>query len=391
MKLNLLKFSTVLMLCLAILGCDPHGNSMTYASPTTSMFILSQPQTVWDRMAADFSFKTHHTNPRVQRFVEQLTREDSANLIRFSKQATPYLYHIVQMLEERGMPPELALLPMLESEYRATAVSNRGATGIWQIALMTGRLYGLKQDQWYDGRKDPNAATKAALAHLEYLYERFNHDWLLALAAYNCGDARVSNAIRANKKAGKPTDYWSLKLPQETQYYVPKFLALVYLIKNHRILDINLSAIPNAPHSQIVTFNKQLSLQQAANLAKIDVKELKLLNPGFRGNSTHPKGPHQLFIPVKNVATFNANYKALISNTVKLAKTTANTKSSLTKSTPNKAQESKQSNKLNNIYTVIKGDTLNLIAAKHRTTVTAIKRKNNLNSDIIRSGQKLAI
>lgn len=382
MKTSLLKFSTVFMLTLAILGCDSQSNSISFASPTSSILILAQePNTVWDRMAADFSFKTHHTNPRVQRFVTQYTKEESVNLIKYSGQAAPYLYHVVQLLEERGMPPELALLPMIESEYRPTAVSNRGAAGIWQLAPILGRIYGLKQDKWYDGRKDPEAATKVALTHLEYLYEKFDHDWLLALAAYNCGDARLSNAIRANKKAGKPTDYWSLKLPQETLYFVPKFLALVYLIQNHRVLDINLAAIPNTPHFNTVKVNKQLNLQQAAALAKVDIKEVQQLNPAFKTQVTHPNGPHQIVLPVKNVSTFKANYKAATAKDAKLAKTKAK-QTVVKKTAPN--------NKLN-VYTVNSGDTLNKIAAKHRTTVAVIKNKNKLTSDIIRLGQQLAI
>ncbi len=226
-KFNL-KISIVLVVALSLLGCDSQKPSnTTYASTTSSMVIIPfAPTTMWDRMSADFSFKTHHTNPRVERFIKQYSRENYYHLERLSREASPYLYHVVEMLEERGMPPELALLPIIESEYRPTAASNRGAVGLWQLVSMTGKLYGLKQDQWYDGRKDVHAATKVALDHLEFLYKKFDNDWLLALAAYNAGGARVASAIRANKKAGKPTDYWSLNLPQQTQHYVPKFLSL---------------------------------------------------------------------------------------------------------------------------------------------------------------------
>lgn len=387
MKTNLLKFSTVLMLVLSILGCDSQSNSISYAKPKAAFMRLAQPSTVWDRMASDFSFKTHHKNPRVDLFVKQYTKENSSNLIKYSGQATPYLYHVVQMLEERGLPPELALLPMIESEYRPLVVSNRGAAGIWQLAPVLGRIYGLKQDQWYDGRKDPEAATKVALAHLEYLYKKFDHDWLLVLAAYNCGDARLSNAIRANKKAGLPTDYWSLKLPQETMYFVPKFLALVHLVKNHRAMDINLAAIPNTQHFNTVTINKQINLQQAAKLANIELKEVQQLNPGFKSQMTHPNGPHQIALPVKNISTFKANYKAVTANSNKTAKTPATPKVAAKTTVTKKAPVN---NKLK-VHTVNSGDTLNKIATKHRTTVAAIKNKNKLNSDIIKLGQKLAI
>jgi len=389
MNTNFLKITTVLILSVAMIACDLQGPSTSNASTTTTRLLAFQePTTVWDRMASDFTFKSHQTNPRVQQFIKQYTREESSNLIKFSEHASPYLYHIVQLIEERGLPPELALLPIIESEYRPTAMSNMGASGIWQLASLTGRLYGLKQDQWYDGRKDIDAASKVALDYLQYLYETFDHDWLLALAAYNCGDGRVSSAIRANKKLGKPTDYWSLKLPQETMYFVPKFLSLVYLVKNHRNLDINLAAIPNKPYFDTVKLSKQINLQSAATLAELDIKEFRKLNPGFRSQVTHPKGPHQIVLPIKHIEVFNNNLAA------------ANKKAAATKATAARNKQPQQQKQrlaqnttsaTNTVHTVNRGDTLNLIANKYSTTVKAIMNKNKLKSDIIVSGQKLAI
>lgn len=397
MNTNFLKIPTVLILSIAMIACDLQRPSTPYVStPTARLLSIQQPTTVWDRMASDFTFKAHQSNPRVQQFIKQYTREESVNLIKFSEHASPYLYHIVQLIEERGLPPELALLPIIESEYRPTATSNRGASGIWQLASLTGRLYGLKQDQWYDGRKDIDAATKVALDYLQYLYETFDHDWLLALAAYNCGDGRVSSAIRANKKLGKPTDYWSLKLPQETMYFVPKFLSLVYLIKNHRSLDINLAAIPNKQYFDTVKLNKQMNLQNAAALAELDIKEFRKLNPGFRSHVTHPKGPHQIVLPVKNIEVFNNNL-AIAAKKAALNKAAAEAKakamSAVHKKQPQQKQRLAQNAAYNatTVHTVNRGDTLNLIANKYSTTVKAIMHKNKLKSDIIISGQKLAI
>lgn len=381
--------STALAVILAftgLMGCDSQQPSPKFASTTTAMMIIPmEPTTVWDRMAADFKFKTHQTNPRVERFIRQYSRENYSQLKRLSEQAAPYLYHVVEILEERGLPPELALLPIIESEYRPTATSNRGAGGVWQLASLTGRLYGLKQDQWYDGRRDIDAATKVALSHLEYLYNKFDHDWLLALAAYNSGDARVASAIRSNKKQGKPTDYWSLNLPQETQYFVPKFLSLVYLVKNYRNLDIDLTTIPNKPYLSRVKLAKQINLQHAAALAELDYKEVKRLNAAHRTLVTHPNGPHEILLPVQNVATFKANFNAIANAPKPLAK-------------PKPAIKAVQATTVavtttngSTFHTVNHGDTLNHIAAKYRTTVKAIKHKNKLTSDIIKSGQKLAI
>ncbi len=398
MNRNFLKITTVLILSITMLACDLQRPTTPNAStPKARLLSIQQPSTVWGRMANDFTFKSHQTNPRVQQFIKQYTKEESSNLIKFSEHASPYLYHIVQLIEERGLPPELALLPIIESEYRPTATSNRGASGIWQLASLTGKLYGLKQDQWYDGRKDIDAASKVALDYLQYLYETFDHDWLLALAAYNCGDGRVSAAIRANKKLGKPTDYWSLKLPQETMYFVPKFLSLVYLIKNHNNLDINLAAIPNKPYFDTVKLNKQINLQNAANLAELDIKEFRKLNPGFRSHVTHPKGPHQIVLPIKHIAVFNNNLAASVK--------AAATKAALNRAAEAKAKKAlaatttQQASRLlqdrhgstSTMHTVNRGDTLNLIANKYDTTVKAIIHKNKLKSDIIISGQKLAI
>ncbi|HSX20702.1 MAG TPA: transglycosylase SLT domain-containing protein [Gammaproteobacteria bacterium] len=365
-------------LLFGLIGCDTHKPSATtYASTTTTMVIVpNEPNTVWDKMANDFTFKAHQTNPRVERFIKQYSRENFNQLVTVSKQAAPYLYHVVNTLQERGLPAELALLPMIESEYRTTATSKRGAVGLWQLAAMTGRINGLKQDQWYDGRKDIDAATKVALNHLEYLYNRFNHDWLMALAAYNAGDARVAAAIRNNKKAGKPTDYWSLNLPQETQYFVPKFLSLVYLIKNYRSLDINLETVPNKPYFGKVKLSKQIHLEHAAKLAEVDVKEVKRLNAAYRSHITHPNGPHDIVLPLHQIATFKANLAALAS----IPKTT----------TPKQVQIA-QNTTGQTVHVVNRGDTLHLIASKYKTTVKSIKHKNNLSSDIIRSGQKLSI
>lgn len=377
-----LKFPTVLLvvaitiISTILTGCDTQTSTPRYASTTTAMMIVPmEPSTVWDRMAIDFTLKSDQTNPRVERFIKQYSRENYHQLIKLSEQATPYIYHVVTTLEARGLPAELALLPIIESEYRAHATSNRGAVGFWQLASMTGRLYGLKQDQWYDGRKDIEAATKAALDHLEFLYNKFDHDWLLALAAYNAGGARVSTAIRNNKKLGKPCDYWSLKLPQETQYFVPKFLSLVYLIKNYRNLNIELAPVINKPYFGKVKLSKQIHLEHAAKLAETDLKEVKRLNAAYRSHVTHPHGPHEILLPVQQVSTFTANFNAIANQPKPKAK----------------PQVQRAQNTDAKFHTVNRGDTLHLIASKYRTTVAAIKHKNKLTSDIIISGQKLAI
>ncbi len=143
---------------------------------------------------------------------------------RLVERSRPYLYHIVEEVDRRAMPMEIALLPMIESAFIPTALSPSAASGIWQFIPSTGRIYGLKQDTWYDGRRDFTAATSAALDYLGKLYLDFG-DWQLALAAYNCGEGCVARAIQKNVQQGLPTDYASLSLPNETRHYVPKLLA----------------------------------------------------------------------------------------------------------------------------------------------------------------------
>ena len=213
--------------------------------------------------------------------------------------ARPYLHHIVEEIERREMPLEIALLPIIESAYRPTAYSPAGAAGIWQIVPITGKRFGLKQNAWYDGRRDILASTQAALDYLGVLHRRFEGDWLLALAAYNCGEGAVGNAIERNRRAGLSIDFWSLDLPRETQEYVPKLLAISSIIADPSEHDLVLDPIPNRPYLQeIHTGEGQLSLERVAALANMSIADLRSLNPGLMGPTTGPLGSHKLVIPI---------------------------------------------------------------------------------------------
>lgn len=165
----------------------------------------------------------------VKKYIKQYANSRSS-LIKTTVQAKSHLNYISEQVEKRKLPRELALLPMLESNYQQNAVSHAGAVGLWQFMPATGKQYGLKQTAGSDERKDVKASTKAALTYLEYLHKKFNRDWALALAAYNAGEGTVERAIKKNKSAGKATNFWSLKLPKETQAYVPKFVALNHIL-----------------------------------------------------------------------------------------------------------------------------------------------------------------
>lgn len=268
---------------------------------------------IWDRVRNKFEFKkstkgSHpalNKNTRVQKYVKQY--HNNAPAVQRLAKASPYLYYIVGELEKRNMPGELALLPMLESNYEPRATSPTGAAGLWQFVKGTGRKFGLKQDGWYDGRRDIRASTHAALNYLQVLHQKFNGNWMLALAAYNAGEGAVQRAISRNKRAGKPLNYWSLSLPKETLAYVPKFLALVEVVENPNLHNIALPRIENKPYFVQVNPKQALPLNQVAKLAHLDVKEVQRLNAGYKRGATHPTGPQHLLLPLGNAAKFIEN------------------------------------------------------------------------------------
>jgi membrane-bound lytic murein transglycosylase D len=279
-----------------------------------------------------------------------------------AKRAEPFLYLITEKIEQRNLPLELALLPIVESSFDAFAYSHGSAAGLWQFVPGTGKMYGLEQNFWYDGRRDVDAATDAALDYLTYLSNRFNGDWYNAIAAYNSGGGRVSSAIRKNTNLGKPTDFFSLDLPKETSGYVPKLLALADIIANQERYGVSLRAIANKPVLKLVDPEEQLDLAIAANYAGISVKELQSYNPAYNQWATAPDGPFQLLLPIDTVARFQQNVEENRGKGMKLVR-----------------------------YKVKSGDTLSVIATKHSTTTKVIQTANNLSGTSIRVGQYLMI
>ncbi len=294
-------------------ACERPEESITTETQHALYKKHHQPhQQLWCRIRDNFEITAKQSHPKghqhIQKYVKKFSQQEKT-LTKISTQATPYLYYIVEQLEKRNMPGELALLPMIESAFQPQATSNKGAAGLWQIIPSTGRFYGLKQDDWYDGRRDIQASTKAALDYLEFLHEEFDHNWMLALAAYNAGEGAVHRAIRKNKNKGLPTNFWDLNLPKQTREYVPKFLALVEIIGDPDKHAVSLPHIDNKPYFIPVNPSTPLNFHQAAKLAGIDIQELKKLNPGYRRARTHPyaKGPQQILLPVANRKQFEYN------------------------------------------------------------------------------------
>jgi membrane-bound lytic murein transglycosylase D len=284
-------------------------------------------------------------------------------LNRVADRATPYIYYIVEQLEQRQMPLDLALLPVVESAYHPFAYSPSRASGIWQFIPGTGQRFGLKQNWWYDGRRDIIAATDAALTYLQELHQEFNGDWLLALAAYNAGEKNVSRALENNRKAGKPVDFWSLKLPRETHGYVPSLLAVAELVADPARYQITLKPITNAPYFQKVEVGSQIDLATVAQLANLGIDEVYTLNPGINHWATDPKGPHYILLPVDKAKPF----------TEKLAKLSDD-------------ERVKWS-----VHEIRKGDTLGSIAARYHSDITTLRQVNKIKGNTIRVGQSLLI
>lgn len=215
-----------------------------------------------------------------------------------------YLHHIVGEVEARGMPLELALLPVVESAFEPFAYSRAHAAGLWQFIPDTGKRFGLPQNWWYDGRRDVVESTRAALDYLQFMHDEFNGDWLLAVAGYNCGENCVARAIRENQARGLPIDFWSLRLPSETRAYVPKLLAMSRLVANPELYGIGFSHIPNEPYFARVETGGQIDLKLAAEMAGISYDEITELNPAFHRWATPPQGPHYLLLPLTAADAF---------------------------------------------------------------------------------------
>ncbi len=305
---------------------------------------------------------THANNRRIE--VERnwfIKNQDYLN--RVFKRAEPVMAYIAEEINKRGLPMELILLPVIESAYNPYAYSSAHAAGLWQFIPSTGKLYKLRQDWWYDGRRDIIASTNAALDYLKYLHERHGNDWLLALAAYNAGTGKVGRAVSRNRKYRRKADYWSIPLPKETKLYVPKFLALVDVVSNSHKYNVHLPHINLQPKVARVHLGDPIDLSLAAKFANTDPKTFYSLNPGFKRGSTGAGKHFELLIPYENKSSFESQLFSLPdSERIQWAR-----------------------------HIIRKGDTLNKIAKQYKVSVSQIKKVNNLSSNVIRLGKTLKL
>ncbi len=337
-------------------------------SGVSATVILADPQTqstiplIWDVFRENVSLNLAEDNQRIKVQRDWYSR-NQAYITRVLTRAEPYIYHILDETVERNLPSELALLPIVESAFDPFAYSHGRAAGIWQFIPGTGKAYGLKQTWWYEGRRDPVASTEAALNYLERLNKQFDGDWMLALASYNSGAGTVRRAIRRNKAAGKPTDFWSLDLPKETRAYVPKLIALSQIFFEPKKYNVTLLEYPFEPYFDIVETGAQLDLALAADMAELELDELYRLNPGFNRWATDPDGPHRILVPIERSEKFRA---------------------ALDKLPPEKRIQWIR-------YTIQEGDSVLSISKKNNLTPELLMQVNHLNGTTIRAGKTLLI
>lgn len=301
-------------------------------------------------------------NSRVEAELNWFVRHPKY-LERVFNRAQQFLPHIVAQIEANNLPLELALLPIVESAYDPFAYSHGRAAGLWQIIPGTAKRFGIRQNWWYDGRRDAVDATRGALAYLAYLHKFNDGDWLRAIASYNSGEGNVRKAVRRNRARSKPIDFWNLKLSRETSAYVPRLMALVEIVRDPAAYGITLPAIVNEPQFVSIEIGSQLDLALAAELAGLTLDHLYQFNSGLNRWATDPAGPHQLRVPI---AAANSFAEALAD-------------------VPEKERVRWKRHKVRN------GEAISVIAEKYHTTLAAIRSANGLRNNTIRAGAYLMI
>jgi membrane-bound lytic murein transglycosylase D len=315
---------------------------------------------LWERIRDGLQLHVHYSHPNVARYIQNYsTQQRYFDLLQ--SRASPFLFEIVDEIERRGLPMEFALLPMIESTYNPNAYSRQHAVGLWQFVGATGSSFGLQQDWWFDGRRDPLASTDAALDYMEQLYKQFDEDWLLAIAAYNTGEGNLRRAIR--KSDDDEMNFWTLSLPRETQAHVPKLLALSAIIADNEAWNIELEPLANEPVLRSVQVGTQIDLSQAARLAEIEYEQLRALNPGYLQWATHPDQQQEMLLPLENAALLESALVGIDKHDL------------LTWDR----------------YEIKPGDTLGAIAARLNTRVDILQTFNSLVGTSIKAGESLLI
>lgn len=268
---------------------------------------LQAPVDIWERIRMGFAMPDLDNDLVRNREVWYASRPDY--FLRMTERSRPYIFHIVEELERRNMPTELALLPFIESAFNPQAVSSAKAAGMWQFMPATGKYFDLKQNLFRDERRDVLESTRAALDYLQKLYNMFG-DWHLALAAYNWGEGSVGRALARNKAQGKPLTYSDLRMPDETRYYVPKLQAVKNIIAQPEAFKTVLPLIQNHPFFKSVPIHKDIDVDMAAKLANVSLKDFKALNPAMNRPVILAAGTPHVLLPWDNATVFENNLQS---------------------------------------------------------------------------------
>ncbi len=319
------------------------------------------PTDLWERIRSELSWQDID-NKQVGKAID-LYLSGPNGLPDISERGSLYLYYIVEEVQKRDMPMEIALVPLVESSLNPFARSTSNAAGLWQITPETGANLGLEQTAWFDGRRSISDSTEVALDYLERLHGEFDDDWLLALAAYNAGEGRVARALQSNQDKGLPTDFWSLDLPAETRRFVPRVLALSQIVAEPETHDVQLPPVENAPAFETAEIDGPVHLARAAELADISLETLQDLNPGQLRTSTDPSQSQELLVPFGTGARLEQEL----------------------------AQLSTEEQKRWRTYTIRRGDTLNAIARQFHIDVGLLRRVNGIAGSNIGAGKILII
>ena len=381
------------------------------------------PIDAWQRLRQGFEITPnklpYSANKQLQRYLK-----NPHNLNLLFEDSAPFLFHVTEQLENANLPLELALLPIVESNYDPLAYSPSHAVGLWQFIASTATSLGLERSRWYEGRRDVVHSTAAAATYLAYLNKQFNGNWLHALAAYNSGEGVVRKAIRKNRRLGKSTDFWSLRLPRETKNYVPQLMALAYIVKDAETLEVKLPDIANTAYFSVVELPAQIELDKIIEVTGVDDAIFTKLNSAYRRSVTPPEPGYHILLPVEKsqlLSDFlNTSDPATWAEYREYIVKSGDTLSHIAKRYEQTTAQIKITNRLRNdflrvgqvlrippigevavlteyktpptrTYIVSAGDTLSEIAAKHRVSISSLKRANNLTSNLIKVGQELVI